>query len=128
MTNTHHNADSLRKKTEFYERLEQKQANQAEIKEGFTFLDKATYKALPLTRWLVKSGYPVPGHPELPLEKAAEIKIVSKREPVSLVILLRELATGIGNKCPTGIGNKGSRTVSQARFRKRENSRAAQRL
>ena len=46
----HQNADSLSKKTEFIERLEQKQANQAEIKEGFSFLDKETYEALPLTR------------------------------------------------------------------------------
>ena len=60
---------SKRKKTEFYERLEQKQANQAEIKEGFSFLDKETYEALPLTRWLDKSGHPIPGHPELPVEK-----------------------------------------------------------
>ena len=29
----HQNADSLSKKTEFYERLEEKQANQAEIKD-----------------------------------------------------------------------------------------------
>ena len=36
----HQNADSLSKKTEFYEGLEQKQANQAEIKERFLFLDK----------------------------------------------------------------------------------------
>ena len=48
MRDKHQNADSLRKKTEFYERLEQKQANQAEIKEGFSFLDKETYEALPL--------------------------------------------------------------------------------
>ena len=40
MRDKHQNADSLSKKTEFYERLEQKQANQAEIKEGFSFLDK----------------------------------------------------------------------------------------
>ena len=33
MRDKHQNADSLSKKTEFYERLEQKQANQAEIKE-----------------------------------------------------------------------------------------------
>ena len=32
MRNKHQNADSLSKKTEFYEKLEQKQANQAEIK------------------------------------------------------------------------------------------------
>ena len=47
MRDKHQNADNLSKKTEFYERLEQKQANQAEIKEGFSFLDKETYEALP---------------------------------------------------------------------------------
>ena len=50
------NADSLSKKTKFYERLEEKQANQSEIKDGFSFLDKETYDKLPLTRWLDKSG------------------------------------------------------------------------
>ena len=79
----------LSKKTEFYERLEQKQANQAEVKEGFSFLDKETYEALPLTRWLDKSGHPIPGHPELPVEKAAEIKILSREDPVPLDLLLR---------------------------------------
>ena len=39
MRDKHQNADSLGKKTEFYERLEQKQANHAEKKEGFAFLD-----------------------------------------------------------------------------------------
>ena len=76
-------------KTEFYERLEQKQANHAEIKEGFLFLDKENYEALALTRWLNKSGHPIPGHSELPVEKAAEIKILSKRDPVPLDLLLR---------------------------------------
>ena len=89
MRDKHQNADSLSKKTEFYERLEQKQANQAEIKEGFSFLDKETYEALPLTRWLDKSGHPIPGHPELPVEEAAEIKILSKEDPVPLDLLLR---------------------------------------
>ena len=89
MRDKHQNADSLSKKTEFYERLEQKQANQAEIKEGFSFLDKETYEALPLTRWLDKSGHPIPGHPELPVEKAVEIKILSKEDPVPLDLLLR---------------------------------------
>ena len=89
MRDKHQNDDSLSKKTEFYERLEQKQANQAEIKEGFSFLDKETYEALPLTRWLDKSGHPIPGHPELPVEKAAEIKILSKEDPVPLDLLLR---------------------------------------
>ena len=89
MRDKHQNADSLSKKTEFYERLEQKQANQAEIKEGFSFLDKETYEALPLTRWLDRSGHPIPGHPELPVEKAAEIKILSKGDPIPLDLLLR---------------------------------------
>ena len=88
MRDKHQNADSLSKKTELYERLEQEQANQAEIKEGFSFLDKETYEALPLTRWLDKSGHPIPGHPELPVEKAAEIKILSKEDPVPLDLLL----------------------------------------
>ena len=82
MRDKHQNAD-------LYERLEQKQANQVEIKEGFSFLDKETYEALPLTRWLDKSGNPIPGHPELPVEKAAEIKILSKKHPVPLDLLLR---------------------------------------
>ena len=89
MRDKHQNADNLSKKTELYERLEQKQANQAEIKEGFSFLDKETYEALPLTRWLDKSGHPIPGHPELPIEKAAEIKILSREDPVPLDLLLR---------------------------------------
>ena len=88
MRNQHQDAYSLSKKTEFYERLEQKQANQAEIKEGISFLDKKTYEALPLTIWLVKSGHLVPGHPELPVEKAAETKSLSKWDPVPLDLLL----------------------------------------
>ena len=89
MRGKHQNADSLSKKIEFNERLVQKQANQAEIKEGFSFPDKETYEALPLTRWLDKFGNPIPGHPELPVEKAAEIKVLSKKEPVPLDLLLR---------------------------------------
>ena len=85
----HQNADSLSKKTEFYERLEQKQANQAEVKDRFSFLDKETYDKLPLTRWLDKSGHPIPGHPELPVETAAEIKILTRGEAVPLDLLVR---------------------------------------
>ena len=85
----HQNADSLSKKTEFYERLEEKQANQAEIKDGFSFLDKETYDKLPLTKWLVKSGHPIPGHPDLPVETAAEIKVLARSEPVPLDLLVR---------------------------------------
>ena len=76
MRDKHQNADSLSKKTEFYERLEQRQANQKEIKEGFSFLDKETYEALPLTRGLDKSERPIPGYPELPVGKAAELMIL----------------------------------------------------
>ena len=36
----HQNADSLSKNTEFNKRLEEKQANQAKITDGFSFLDK----------------------------------------------------------------------------------------
>ena len=85
----HQNADSLSKKTEFYERLEDKQANQSEIKDGFSFLDKETYDELPLTRWLDKSGHPIPGHPDLPVETAAEIKLLARGEPVPLDLLAR---------------------------------------
>ena len=85
----HQNADSLSKKTEFYERLEEKQANQSEIKDGFSFLDKETYDKLPLTRWLDKSGHPIPRHPDLPVETAAEIKVLARDEPVPLDLLVR---------------------------------------
>ena len=85
----HQNADSLSKKTEFYERLEDKQANQSEIKDGFSFLDKETYDKLPLTRWLDMSGHPIPGHPDLPVETAAEIKLLARGEPVPLDLLVR---------------------------------------
>ena len=52
-------------------------------------MDKETDEALSLMRWLDKSGYPFPGHPELRVEKAAESMILSKRDPVPLDLLLR---------------------------------------
>ena len=52
----HQNADSLSKKTELYERQEQREADRPEIKDGFSFMDKETYDSLPLTRWLDKSA------------------------------------------------------------------------
>ena len=42
-----------------------------------------------MTRWLDKSGHPIPGHPEIHVEKAAEIKTLSKKDPVPLDLLLR---------------------------------------
>ena len=64
----HQNADSLNKKTEFYERQEQREADRPEIKDDFSFMDKETYDSLPLTRCLDKSGKPIEDHPELPEE------------------------------------------------------------
>ena len=48
--------------------------------EVFSFLNKETFEALPLTRWFDKSGHPIPGYPELLVEKAAEIKILVEKE------------------------------------------------
>ena len=64
----HQNADRLSKKTEFYERQEQREADRPEIKDGFSFMDKETYDSLPLTRWLDKSGKSIEDHSELPKE------------------------------------------------------------
>ena len=76
MRDKHQMADSLSKETELYDRLEQKQANQAEINEGYSFLAKVTYEALHLTRCLDNSGNPIAGHSRLPVDEAAEIKII----------------------------------------------------
>ena len=69
--------------------MEEKQANQAEIRDGVSFLDEETYDKLPLTRWLDKSGHPIPGHSELPVETAVEIKMLAKIDPVPLDLLVR---------------------------------------
>ena len=58
----HQNAYSLSKKTEFYMRQEQREADRPEIKDGFSFMDNETYDSLPLTRWLDKSGKPMEDH------------------------------------------------------------------
>ena len=84
----HQNADSLSKRQNFMSASRRKQANQSEIKDGFSFLDKETYDKLPLTRWLDKSGHPIPGHPDLPVETAAEIKLLARGEPVPLDMLV----------------------------------------
>ena len=68
----HQNTDSLSKKTEFYQRQEQREADRPEIKDGFSFMDKETYDSLPLTRWLDKSGKPIEDPPELPKGKSRE--------------------------------------------------------
>ena len=47
MRDYHQNPDILKKKTELNERLEQKQANQTEIREGVSFLEKLLRKHSP---------------------------------------------------------------------------------
>ena len=72
------NADSLSKKTEFYQRQEQT--------DGFSSRDKGTYVTLPLTRWPDKSEKPIEDHPELPFEhKAKEILKRSLGMPMEIM-------------------------------------------
>ena len=100
----HQNADSFSRNAEFYECLEENQANQVQIKAGFSFLDKETYDKVPLTRWLDKSGHPIPGHPELPVETAAEIQVLARGEPTRLGINSIALLDRTVNVAPGVIG------------------------
>ena len=84
----HQNADSLSKKTKFYERQEQREADRPEIKDGFSFMDKETYDSLPLTRWLDKSGKPIEDHPELPKEPSQKT-ILKKNRGMPIGIILK---------------------------------------
>ena len=84
----HQNANSLNKKTEFYERQEQREADRPEIKDGFSFMDKETYNSLPLTRWLDKSGKPIQDHPELPKEPP-EKRILKRTLGMPIEIILK---------------------------------------
>ena len=84
----HQNADSLIKKSEFYERQEQREAIRTEIKEGLSFMDKETYDSLPLTRWLDKSGKLIQDHPELP-EEPPEKTILKKTRGTPMEIMLK---------------------------------------
>ena len=40
---------------------------------------------MPLTRWLDKSGHPIPRHPELLVEVAADIKVLSRGDPAGSI-------------------------------------------
>ncbi|XP_063712332.1 uncharacterized protein LOC134840451 [Symsagittifera roscoffensis] len=82
------NADSLSKKTEFYERQEQRDADRPEIKDGFSFMDKETYDSLPLSRWLDKSGEPIEDHPELP-EEPPKKTILKKTRGMPIEIMFK---------------------------------------
>ena len=81
----HQNANSLSKKTEFYERQEQREADRQEIKDGFSFMD--TYDSLPLTRWLDKSGKPIEDHVEIPKEPPEKTILKKTREmPIGIML------------------------------------------
>ena len=84
----HQNADSLSKKTELYERQEQREAYKPEIKDGFSFMDKETYDSLPLTRWPDKSAKPIEDHPELP-DECPERAILKKKKVMPMEVMLK---------------------------------------
>ena len=84
----HQNADSLSKKTEFYERQEQREADRPGIKDGFSFMDKEMYDSLPLTRWLDKSGKPREDQSELPKE-SPEKTILKKKRAMPIEVILK---------------------------------------
>ena len=66
----HQNADSLSKKTEFYERQEQREADMPEIKDRFSFMDK-----------------PIEDHPDLPTEhQGKSILERSSRMPMEIML------------------------------------------
>ena len=99
----------MSKRTEFYERQEQREANRPEIKEGFSFMDKETYDSLPLARWLDKSGKPIQDHPELPEEPPEKIIMKTSRgTPMGIMLkskIVRETLKAKGydlNKVETG--------------------------
>ena len=83
----HENADILCKKTEFYERQEQREADKPEIKDGFSFMDKETYDSLTLTRWLDKSGKPIEDHLNLPEERSKRT-ILKKNGGMPMEVML----------------------------------------
>ena len=82
----HQSADSLSKKTEFYERQEQRKVDRPEIKDGFSFMDKETYESL--TRWLDKSDKPTEDRPELPKERPKKT-ILKKTRGIPMGIMLK---------------------------------------
>ena len=84
----HQNADSLSKRTVFYERQEQWEAEKPDIKDGFSFMNKETYDSLPLTRWLDKSGKPIEDHPVLP-EERTEKTILKRNQEMPMEVMLK---------------------------------------
>ena len=93
----HQNAYSLSKKTEFYMRQEQREADRPEIKDGFSFMDKEMYDSLPLARWLDKSGKPIEDHPELPKERP-EKTVLKRTQGMPMEIMLKSKVVSAANK------------------------------
>ena len=65
----HQSTDSLSKKTEFYEKQEQREADRPEIKDGFSFMHKETY-----------DSKPIEDLPELPKERLEKTILKKTRE------------------------------------------------
>ena len=78
----------MSKKSEFYEKQEQREADRPRIKDGFSFLDRETYDNLPLTRWRDKSGKPIEDHPGLPT-KHRETAILKRKSGMPIEIMLK---------------------------------------
>ena len=81
----HQDAVSLSKRTEFYERQEQRKAERPEIKDGSFFMDKETYDTLLLTD---KSGKPIEDHPDLANEHRAK-EILERNLGLPMEIMLK---------------------------------------
>ena len=82
MRDKHQNADSLIQKLT--------EASQSGRNQGRVFVSgQGNFRSASLDEMVGNSGHPIPGHPELPVKEAAEIKILSKKDPVPLDLLLR---------------------------------------
>ena len=69
--NKHQNADSLSKKTEFYEARENMIADMPKFRTGVPFMSKQQYDELPLVEWIDKNGREILDHPNRPLPQRA---------------------------------------------------------
>ena len=87
------NADSLSRKTEFYESQEKRKADRPEIEDGFSFRDKELHDTLPPTRWLDKSRKPIEDHPDLPTELEAK-EILKRSLGMPMEIMLKSKIVG----------------------------------
>ena len=82
MRDKHHNADNLAKRPSSMKDWNRSKPIRQKSRKGSCFWTKKLMNCIPFTRWLVNSGYPIRGHPELPEE-------LSKKDTVPLDLLLR---------------------------------------